>query len=81
MASRYDEIYAHLRELLAPYVASDVTIQPQTKLVDDLGVDSVQIMEVLMELEDRLDTSIPMNALPEVETMDELTRAMEKTLA
>ncbi|MGN8197720.1 hypothetical protein ACS8Y6_03400 [Salinisphaera sp. RV14] len=38
-------------------------------------------MEVLMELEDRLDASIPMNFLPDVETMDDLVKAMNDSLA
>lgn len=80
MTTRYDEIYGHLQELLGPYAPSGVEIKPQTRLVDDMGLDSVQIMEVLMELEDRLDSSIPMNSLPDVQTMDDLTRAMEQTL-
>ncbi|MES1936071.1 acyl carrier protein [Salinisphaera hydrothermalis] len=81
MSKRYDEIYTHLHELLVPYVPAGAKIEPQTKLVDDLGLDSVQVMEVLMELEDRLDTSIPMNFLPDVETMDDLVKAMEDSLA
>lgn len=80
MSKRYDDIYFHLRELLAPYTPGRAAIEPQTKLVDDLGLDSVQVMEVLMELEDRLDVSIPMNFLPDVETMDDLVRAMEKNI-
>ncbi|MGN8160313.1 acyl carrier protein [Salinisphaera sp. SWV1] len=81
MSNRYDEIYAHLNELLVPFVPAGTTIEPQTRLVDDLGLDSVQVMEVLMELEDRLDASIPMNFLPDVETMDDLVKAMNDSLA
>lgn len=76
MTQRYDEIYAHLRELLVPYAPAGAAINPGTRLVDDLGLDSVQVMEVLMELEDRLDASIPFNFLPDVETMDDLAKAM-----
>ncbi|WP_370456302.1 acyl carrier protein [Salinisphaera sp. Q1T1-3] len=80
MSSRYDEIYAHLIELLSPYVPDQLTITPATRLVDDMGLDSVQVMEVMMELEDRLDTSIPLNFLPDVETMDQLTRALNEAI-
>ncbi|WP_349256937.1 hypothetical protein [Salinisphaera sp.] len=37
-------------------------------------------MEVLMELEDRLDAAIPMNFLPDVETMDDLVKAMDASI-
>ncbi len=77
MANRYDEIYHNLSELLGPYAGDNQTIEPSTRLVDDLGLDSVQVMELLMELEDRLDTAIPLNFLPEVQTVDDLINAMD----
>ncbi len=80
MSSRYDEIYTHLAQLLKPMTAESATITPQARLVDDLGLDSVQVMEVMMELEDRLDTSIPLNFLPDVQTMDQLVRALEEAI-
>lgn len=76
----YENIYTHLSGLLQPYAAKGQVITPATLLVEDLGVDSVQAMEFLMELEDRLDTSIPMNILPEVQTVDDLVRAVEKAI-
>ena len=79
MAS-YEEIYAQLSELLLPYAEKGQAITPATLLVEDLGVDSVQAMEFLMELEDRLDASIPMNILPEVQTVDDLVKAIERAL-
>lgn len=38
-------------------------------LVTDLGFDSLQLLEVIAELEDRFDISIPLNDLPATRTV------------
>lgn len=76
----YDEIYTPLCELLVPYVSTDKNINKDSLLVDDLGLDSVQTMEMLMDLEDRLDASIPLNVLPEVHTVDDLVQALQQVI-
>jgi acyl carrier protein len=38
-------------------------------LVTDLGFDSLQILEVIAELEDRFDISIPLNDVPSTRTV------------
>jgi acyl carrier protein len=38
-------------------------------LVTDLGFDSLQILEVIAELEDRFDISIPLNDVPATRTV------------
>jgi acyl carrier protein len=38
-------------------------------LVADLGFDSLQILEVIAELEDRFDISIPLNDVPATRTV------------
>jgi acyl carrier protein len=41
-------------------------------LVTDLGFDSLQIMEVIAELEDRFDVSIPLNDMPSTRTVSQI---------
>lgn len=41
-------------------------------LTSDIGLDSVQIMDLVMEIEDRLDVSIPVEVLSEARTLNEL---------
>jgi len=38
-------------------------------LVADLGFDSLQVLEVIAELEDRFDISIPLNDVPSTRTV------------
>ena len=49
------------RRPIEPSVSSD--------LVADLGFDSLQILEVIAELEDRFDISIPLNDVPATRTV------------
>lgn len=46
-------------------------IQPTSAcdLVADLGFDSLQVLEVIAELEDRFDVSIPLNDVPAARTV------------
>ncbi len=41
-------------------------------LVADLGFDSLQILEVIAELEDRFDISIPLNGVPATRTVAQI---------
>ena len=47
---------------------------PASDLVADLGFDSLQVLEVIAELEDRFDVSIPLNDVP-------LTRTVAQVVA
>ena len=49
------------RRPIAPTLTSD--------LVADLGFDSLQVLEVIAELEDRFDVSIPLNGMPATRTV------------
>jgi acyl carrier protein len=52
------------RRPIEPSLASD--------LVADLGFDSLQILEVIAELEDRFDISIPLNDVPATRTVSQV---------
>ncbi len=41
----------------------------ESDLVADLGFDSLQVLEVIAELEDRFDISIPLNDVPSTRTV------------
>lgn len=47
-------------------------------LTAELGLDSVQVLEMCMQLEDQLDISIPINRLGDVRTAGELADALIK---
>lgn len=63
-----DEICVHL----APYQVGEKPIAGDTVISKDLTIDSLAVMDMVMELEDRFDVSIPMNVVAEIHTVDEL---------
>jgi len=62
------EICAHLE----PYQTGEKPITGETVIAKDLTIDSLAIMDMVMELEDRFDVSIPMSVIAEIHTVDQL---------
>ncbi|VAW73131.1 hypothetical protein MNBD_GAMMA14-2705, partial [hydrothermal vent metagenome] len=44
----------------------------------ELGLTSLQVMELIEQLEDHFDMSIPLNILPDIRTVHDLALALEK---
>jgi acyl carrier protein len=70
-------IEAEIVQLLAEKVPAGVRVSGQTQIVGGLGLDSVAILDFIMELEDRFDISIPLDRVAEVQTIAELSRAID----
>lgn len=47
-----------------------------TAIVNDLGTESIKVMDLLMMLEDRFDISIPINILLDVKTPAQLMETL-----
>lgn len=50
-------------------------------LIADLGFDSLQVLEVIAELEDRFDISIPLNDVPATRTVAQVVGEVTRILA
>jgi acyl carrier protein len=50
-------------------------------LVADLGFDSLQVLEVVAELEDRFDISIPLNDVPTTRTVGQVVAQVSGLVA
>ena len=66
------DVMQEILRLLAPYQAGGEAITPQTVISKGTTVDSLTIMDVIMELEDRFDVSIPINTVAGIDTIDQL---------
>ena len=66
------EVIREICTHLAPYQAGEKPITGDTVIAKDLTIDSLAIMDMVMELEDRFDVSIPMNVIAEIHTVDQL---------
>ena len=50
----------------------DVSLDANTNIARELGLDSLAIMDLVMALEDHFDISIPLDRIAETETVNEL---------
>ncbi|MBQ27643.1 MAG: acyl carrier protein [Nitrospiraceae bacterium] len=73
----YDDILIELCAILAPYANNNLILDEGTELVSDIGLDSLQVMQILLEVEDRFDISIPLNIIPDVRTIKDFVLQLE----
>jgi len=76
MATNAD-ILSQLVEILRPFTKEGHQLREDTKLVAELGLDSLQVMQMLLKIEDHFDISIPLNNLPTIQTVQELVHEIE----
>ncbi len=74
----YQEAVTQLYEILKSYTKDGQVLQEETELVADLGLDSVQVMQLLLETEERFDVSIPLTILPDVRTVRDFALQIEQ---
>ena len=56
-------------------------IKPETSFVNDLGADSLDTVELVMELEDEFDIDIPDDAAEKIQTVGQAIDFIEKAKA
>lgn len=71
-----DAVMNYIIQCLQNMVASGVEIHSDSNLIDELGLESVNVMDLLMMLEDRFDIPIPINILLDVRTPEQLLDAL-----
>jgi acyl carrier protein len=54
-------------------------ITPETSFVNDLGADSLDTVELVMELEEEFDINIPDDAAEKIQTVGQAIEYIEKT--
>lgn len=52
-------------------------ITPESKIVDDLGADSLDVVELLMQLEDSTGKTIPDDKVGDIKTVGDLIETLE----
>jgi acyl carrier protein len=73
----YPQVLAEVCTELKSLTRGRVEIGEDTDLLGDLGLDSLQVMNLLLHIEDRFDISIPVNILPDVKTVKDLALQIE----
>ena len=77
---KYYEIFEKIKALLERYTEPGVSINEETELVNDLGLDSLKVMEMLFEVEDLFDISYSVNRLTNVRTVKDFVLQIQQTI-
>ncbi len=71
-----DLVFRRICTLLEPLNQKGVKLTRDVDLVADLEVDSVSVLDIVMDIEDYYDISIPVNTISETRTIGELVDAI-----
>ena len=73
----YDTLLKQIYELLNSFVEPGTEIQEESDFVADLGFDSLKVMKLLEKVEDCYDISIPLNILPDIQTVKDFVSQLQ----
>jgi acyl carrier protein len=74
----YDTFLSRIYEILRPFAKQGIILNEDSELVTELGLTSLQVMELIEQIEDHFDISIPLNILPDIRTVRDLASQLEK---
>lgn len=74
----YRETLEFLCSALQSQNRKDIDLTENTQLVADIGLSSLEVMEFIEKIEDHFDISIPLNILPDVNTIGDLAGKVQE---
>lgn len=66
--------------LSSQFDVEEDNITPDTNIADDLGADSLDVVDMLMSLEDEFDVEIPDDQIEKIRTVGELVAYIEENM-
>jgi len=78
MTVDYPQILTEICAELTTLTQGRLEITEDTDLLGDLNLDSLQVMNFMLQIEDRFDISIPVSILPDVRTVKDLALQIER---
>ena len=76
MPPTYEEALVTTKELILRHVELERPIQPNDHIMNDLGIDSIGVMELVSDIEARFDVSIPSEMFEQISTVGDVARAV-----
>ena len=71
-------VFDRLLALIEPLNRKGVVLGDATSFANDLELDSLTVMDLVANIEDEWDINIPLNLLPDLETIGQLADAVVK---
>jgi acyl carrier protein len=76
MTPSYDQSLAITTELLRRHVDGGRAIRPTDHIQNDLGLDSLDLMELVSDVEGKFEVDIPAAMFDRIATVDDVARAI-----
>jgi len=80
MSWTHEMVVDEVRAVIKQHTDAKADITEQTELVGDLGIDSLGVMEVVADIEDKFELTIGDDQLREVATLGDVVKAIEQRL-
>ena len=74
------EIYAKIVEIIQEHDSSKLHVTPELNLKEELGVDSVDLMEFIINLEEAFDIEIPDEDMDNFKTISDVVAYIHEEL-
>jgi len=74
------DVLAAILGVLGSFNNAGVELSESTRFAEDLNFDSLIVMEFVAGVEDRLDISVPLNILPDIENVGQLATAIREII-
>ncbi len=72
MTTAHKDIEAAIMRLLQAYNKEEAPLSPETNIAADLNIDSADVLNFVMEVEDEFDIDISVNELADIHTISQL---------
>jgi len=76
-----DPTFSTICSLIAPLNKKGVSLAPETTFAADLELDSLTVMDLVADIEDEFDILLPLNLLPDLETIQQVSDAVDKIMS
>ncbi|MDZ3837412.1 MAG: acyl carrier protein [Rhodospirillales bacterium] len=70
-------IVSDLCGMLQRYNKEQIPLGADTSLGSELNIDSVEVMDLIMEIEDKFNIDIPINLISDVERIEDLAKLVD----
>ncbi len=80
MTWSHEKVLAEVAGVIKEHTETDQNLTERTELVADLGIDSLGVMEVVADLEDKFELTIADSELRDVATLGDVVKAIEVRL-
>ncbi len=74
------DILEQVCTLIAPFNKKGIEVTAATHFAADLELDSLAVMDLLAAIEDHFDITVPLNRLPDLETVGQVADAVDEIL-